>query len=116
MQKSQVEKQVNERRVSKQHILIGVIIAYCSVFVFTHGHTVRNRFTDAWWHIAAADEYIRTGRFAEDPFLKDVPQFAQFGLMDVATATVSRVTNRKIKISRQLSQRKLYHTTERKYE
>jgi hypothetical protein len=41
---------------------------------------------DAWWHMAAADEYMRTGVFAKDPFYPNVQPFAPFGLMDWATA------------------------------
>ena len=68
------------------------LVVYSFTFVWGHGDVVRNRFTDAWWHIAAADEFARSGVFAGDPFFTDTPPFAQFGLTDWTVGTLARVT------------------------
>ncbi|MCX7590802.1 MAG: hypothetical protein N2255_04155 [Kiritimatiellae bacterium] len=63
----------------------------CFGFVLLRRNVVLNRFTDSWWHIAAADEYARTGVLAKDPFFENAPRFAQFGLMDFVTAKLARM-------------------------
>ena len=65
------------------------LLLYAGVFVLCHANIVRNRFTDAWWHIAAAEEYAVSGEFARDPFIPDAPPFAQFGLMEFLNAKLS---------------------------
>jgi len=72
--------------------MFAVFVGCCVAFVLMHGHVVLNRFTDSWWHIAAADEYLRTGNFAGDPFVQNAPPFAQFGLVEYANASISRLT------------------------
>lgn len=61
-------------------------VVYAWSFVLSHPALVMGRYTDAWWHCAAADEYARTGVFAKDPFLAVAPQYAQFGLLEFLTA------------------------------
>jgi len=78
--------------IASYALLLG-LVAYSTSFVLRHGHVVRNRFTDAWWHIAAAEEYARTGVFAKDPFFKEAPPFAQFGLMEFANARITHVAS-----------------------
>jgi len=73
-------------------VLFAAFAVYGFAFVVTHGHVVLNRYTDSWWHVAAADEYAKTGVFAKDPFFEDTPPFAQFGLMDFVNGAVSRLT------------------------
>ena len=56
-------------------------------------HVVVNRYTDSWWHIAVADEYVKTGIFAKDPFIENAQaKFAQFGLMDFSNALICKAT------------------------
>ncbi|MGQ9661184.1 MAG: hypothetical protein ACUVWX_02465 [Kiritimatiellia bacterium] len=80
-----------ERRVSNLALALWLLmVAGAVLFVLARRCTVLNRFTDSWWHIAAADEYLRTGVFARDPFFEEAPPFAQFGLMDFLNAWVCR--------------------------
>lgn len=73
-------------------LLFVVFTIGCAAYVVLHDHVVLNRFTDSWWHVAAADEYAKTGVFAKDPFFEDVPPFAQFGLTEFLCAKVSAWT------------------------
>ena len=73
-------------------ILCVALAIYAAGFVVTHRALILNRYTDSWWHIAAADEYLRTGVFAKDPFYTDAPPFAPFGLMEFANARVCWLT------------------------
>lgn len=65
---------------------------YCAAFTVTHKNIILNRYTDSWWHIAAAEEYAASGEFAKDPFFVDAPPFAQFGLMEFVNARLSLFT------------------------
>lgn len=79
-------------------LFVGLVIC-CAGFVIMRSHVVLNRYTDSWWHVAVADEYVNTGIFAKDPFIKDAPyKFAQFGLMDFCNAIICEVTGRDCKI------------------
>jgi len=73
-------------------LLFAVMVLGCVGFIGLKRHVVLNRYTDSWWHIAVADEYLRTGLFAKDPFFQGAPPFAQFGLMDVVNAKVCALT------------------------
>lgn len=83
--------------LSLDRVVLAIFLAgtvYIVWFLGAYGHVARNRINDSWWHIAAADEYLHTNRFAADPFIADAPPFAQFGLAEVITAGIARATGR----------------------
>jgi len=61
------------------------------LFIVSRGHVVINRYTDATWHMAVADEFACTGAFGKYPFIPDAPAFAQFGLWDFLNGLTQRV-------------------------
>ena len=73
------------RRVALWLVFV-LAVAYVSGFLLTHGHVSQYRYTDAWWRIAVANEYVRTGEFAKDPFFPGAPPMAQFGLLEFLNA------------------------------
>ena len=84
------------RAVLRRHGLASIIVAAAAVavygFVVAHGNVLLNRCTDATWHMAVADEFALTGRFAADPFFPGAPRFAQFSLLDATNGTIQRIT------------------------
>ncbi|MCE9613212.1 MAG: hypothetical protein K8T26_02995 [Lentisphaerae bacterium] len=73
-------------------LLLFLFLPCLAMYLGLFGHTACNRINDSWWHIAAADEFLRTGNFAADPFLQGAPAFAQFGLTDAVTAALAKAT------------------------
>jgi hypothetical protein len=54
-------------------LTLGILILAMGIstfFILSRGHVVINRYTDATWHMVAADEFARTGVFAKDPFIQ----------------------------------------------
>jgi hypothetical protein len=70
-------------------VVYAALVLYVFAFIFTHPHTVHNRYTDSWWHISVAEEFADTGRFAGDPFLVGAPRYATFGLLDYTCGLIS---------------------------
>jgi hypothetical protein len=73
-------------------LLCLIVLGFALWCTVTHSALILNRYRDSWWHIAAADEYQRTGVFGKDPFYKQAPPFVLFGLMDAANAKLSALT------------------------
>ena len=76
--------------------LAGAAFAAFSLYVFAfvglRADIALNRVNDAWWHVSAADEMMRTGVFAADPFLESSVPFSQFGLLEVLTVGAARMS------------------------
>lgn len=70
-------------------VLISAMVC-AFLFIVFRGHVVVNRYTDATWHMAVADEFARTGIFAKDPFIPNAPAFSQFGLWDYVNGLAHR--------------------------
>ncbi len=87
-----------EKRFINWLVIVGLLVLLALVFsyVYMRGHVVLNRYTDTTWHLAAADEYARTGVFGKDPFFVDVPPFAPFGLWDFTNGLLLRWTGRDV--------------------
>lgn len=80
-------------KFEKAVVLACMLFAIYNVaFVATHRPLVLNRYRDSWSRIPAADEYLQTRTFAKDPFYKEAPPFAQFGLMEFLNAHLCRLT------------------------
>ena len=76
------------------HAIAPTLLVLLLICVFTtilsRGHIIVNRYTDATWHMAVADEFARTGIFAKDPFIPEAPPFAPFGLWDFINGSLQR--------------------------
>lgn len=63
---------------------------YVLLFSGLKSNVALNRNNDSWVHVAEADEYLRTGVFAADPFIEGAPPFGVFGVQELMTANIAR--------------------------